>query len=483
MDLQELLQRAGAARALGQWAAAREAYESVLAHAPDLPNTWFNLGIVRRHMGDPDAALEAYAHAIRLGVAGAEEAHLNRAVIFTDDLLDAQSARLELVAALRVRPDFIPALLNLANLAEDFGRRDEAIALYERVLKIDPSAHEALARLANCVEVDSVEAPIIDRLRAALSDKDASSEERASLGFALGRALDAAAAYDAAFVAYQRANSDSRASGAPVTYDRKAHEDLITRIIQTFPAPATSVEGVDNPPIFICGMFRSGSTLIERVLARHPKVTAAGEIGYFSSRVLPALQPFPEAVSASDSEHLQGLAQGYLQALQHALPNADRITDKRPDNFLYVGLIKTMFPSARIVHTTRNALDNCLAVYFLHLDRRMTYAFDLDDIGHYLAQERRLMAHWRDMYPDSIFDFDYDVFVQAPAASLEPLLAFCGLDWDEACLTPAESGGAVKTPSAWQVREAIYKRSSGRWKNYEGKMQSLLQRFPLQDAG
>jgi tetratricopeptide (TPR) repeat protein len=480
MDLQEQLRRASAARAQGEWAAARRVYEGVLAQAPNLPNTWFNLGIVCRHMGDPRAALAAYAQALRLGVEGAEEAHLNRAVIFADDLLDAQSARLELESALRVRPTFLPALLNLANLAEDFGRREEAVALYERALKIDPRAYEALARLANCLVVNSIEAPIIGRLRNALLDKDSAPEERASLGFALGRALDAAAAYDDAFDAYQRANFESRAGA--VDYDRAAHDNFVTRIIQAFPAPAPKVEDVGEPPIFICGMFRSGSTLIERVLARHPKVTAAGEIGYFSSRVLPSVQPFPEAAAARSARGLKELARGYLDALRHALPNAAHITDKRPDNFLYVGLIKAMFPSARIVHTTRNALDNCLAVYFLHLDRGMTYAFDLDDIGHYLAQERRLMSHWRKLYPESIFDFDYDAFVQAPAASLEPLLTFCGLDWDEACLTPGASGGPVKTPSAWQVREAIYKRSSGRWKNYEGKMQSLLQRFPLQDA-
>ncbi len=483
MDLQELLRRAGAARVMGQWAAAREAYERALIQAPDLPNTWFNLAIVRRRMGDPGAALEAYAQAIRLGVAGTEEAHLNRAAIFADDLLDAESARLELEAALRMRPNFIPALMNLANLAEDFGRRDEAVALYERVLSLDPSAHEAVARLAHCLEVASAAAPIITRLRSALAGKHASSHERASLGFALGRALDATADYEAAFDAYQRANLDSRAGGEAVSYDRKAHEDYITRIIKAFPAPAPNHEGIDNPPIFICGMFRSGSTLIERVLARHPKVTAAGEIGYFSSRILPALQPFPEAVGAQESWRLRELARSYLQALQHALPNASLITDKRPDNFLYVGLIKTMFPSARIVHTTRNALDNCLAVYFLHLDHRMTYAFDLDDIGHYLAQERRLMAHWRDLYPESIFDFDYDAFVQAPSASLEPVLAFCGLDWDERCLAPGEAGGPVKTPSAWQVREGIYTRSSGRWKNYERNMSSLIRLFTQEGAG
>ena len=112
-------------------------------------------------------------------------------------------------------------------------------------------------------------------------------------------------------------------------------------------------------------------------------------------------------------------------------PDAAVVTDKRPDNFLYVGLIKSLFPDARIVHTTRDPLDNCLSVHFLHLDHAMGYALDLMDTAHYYRQYRRLMAHWKSLYGDDILDFDYDTFVRDPGPAVERLLAFCGLDWEE----------------------------------------------------
>jgi Sulfotransferase family len=148
-------------------------------------------------------------------------------------------------------------------------------------------------------------------------------------------------------------------------------------------------------------------------------------------------------------------------------------TDKRPDNFLYIGLIKSLFPAARIIHTTRDPLDNCLSVYFLHLDHGMGYALDLGDIAHYYAQYRRLMAHWKALYPDDILDFDYDRFVGEPRPSVQGLLSFCGLDWHEDCMHFQRARNAVKTASVWQVREPLYQRSSGRWRHYERHLAEL----------
>ena len=155
-------------------------------------------------------------------------------------------------------------------------------------------------------------------------------------------------------------------------------------------------------------------------------------------------------------------------------PEAEIVTDKRPDNFLHIGLIKTLFPEARIVHTVRQPLDNILSVYFLHLDPAMGYALDLDDAAHWYGQYRRLMAHWKSLYPNDIHDLDYDGFVADPKPSLAALLDFLGLEWEEACLEFHEAGNAVRTASAWQVREPLYRRSSGRWRNYERHLQGVI---------
>jgi hypothetical protein len=178
-------------------------------------------------------------------------------------------------------------------------------------------------------------------------------------------------------------------------------------------------------------------------------------------------------VRALDPANAARLAQQYQAALKLRFPHAERVTDKRPDNFLYVGLIKRLFPQARIIHTTRDPLDVCLSIFFLHLDQRMAYALDLKDIAHYLRQYRRLMAHWRRLYGEDMLDFNYDILVRDPRPAVERLLAFCGLPWSEACLDFAGRAASVKTASVWQVREALYQRASGRARHYARELAEL----------
>ena len=162
--------------------------------------------------------------------------------------------------------------------------------------------------------------------------------------------------------------------------------------------------------------------------------------------------------------------QAYLDGLP-ALPSETRlVTDKRPDNFLHIGLIKTLFPNARIIHTRRNPLDNLLSLYFLHLDPGMAYALDLDDAAHWYRENLRLMAHWKALYPDDIFDVDYDALVREPRPVIERLLDFCGLGWEDNVLNFHRGRSAVKTASVWQVRQPLHARSSGRWRNYERQL-------------
>jgi hypothetical protein len=231
---------------------------------------------------------------------------------------------------------------------------------------------------------------------------------------------------------------------------------------------------VGEAPVFICGMFRSGSTLAEQILARHEAVVPGGELGLVP--VLAAgLNPYPEAAGAATPSTFAGLRSAYLAGLRRVHPGGGLVTDKRPDNFLHIGLIKSLFPEARIVHTRRNPPDNLLSLYFLHLDPAMAYAQDLGDAAHWFGQYRRLMAHWRRLYPDDIHDVDYDALVADPRPNIEALLDFCGLGWRDACLTFHEAGNAVRTASAAQVREPLYRRSSGRWRHYERHLGPMIE--------
>jgi len=452
-------------RAEGRSAEAAEAYRRLLAIRPNLPDSWYNLARMERACGRFEAALAAYDEALRRGVSGPEEARLNRAVILTDDLGRHDLAEAELEAALALQPDWPPALLNLGNLHEDMGRREAARAAYERVLAAAPGDAVALARLAGLTKPADAADPVIRRLRAALEEPGRGADERAELGFALGRALDAAGAYDDAFETYGAANAASRAVEPGARYDRAEREAFVDRLIAAFPEP-TPAPAVDDPgPVFVCGLFRSGSTLLEQMLAGHTAVTGGGELG-----LVPALttriRSYPEALGGARAAEIARQARElYLRGLRAARPGAALVIDKRPDNFLHIGLIKAMFPKARIVHTARQPLDVILSNWFLHLDRSMPQALDLEDMAHWTRQHDRLMAHWMALYPD-IVEVDYDRLVVEPRPVVEGLLERLGLAWEDGVMDFHTAATGVRTASVWQVREPLYRRSSGRWRNY-----------------
>jgi tetratricopeptide (TPR) repeat protein len=454
------------------------AYQRALLDWPEHANSWFNLGLLFRQAHRPEEALACYQRALNLGIASPEEVHLNRGVIYADYLRQDAEAERELRAALSLQPDFVPALLNLANIQEDRGRRDVALELYRRVLELDPHCTLALARFANMQAPADCDARLIGQLRAALERASLSDPGRALLGFALGRALDGSGAYGEAFSAYAAANAAVRAAAmrAGERYDRRAQEQFVDRLIRissAAPAQAPPLPGPGPTPIFVCGMFRSGSTLAEQLLAQHPGVVAGGELAVLPSLIAEQLAPFPESLASKTRAELEPLARRYREAVAALFPGASYVTDKRPDNFLYIGLIKSLFPDAKIVHTTRDPLDNCLAIYFLHLDLGLSYATDLMDIGHYYREYRRLMAHWRKLYGADIIELNYDHFVHEPSTVAQPVFEALGWRWDPKYLEHPRSDSSVKTASVWQVRKPLYQSSSGRSRHYEQPLAPL----------
>lgn len=466
--IEALAAEASALRQAGRVEEAIAAYEELLALKPNLAESWYNLGWLQRQARRFEDALASYGEALARGVSAPEEVHLNRAVILSDHLARFDDAEAELDKALALNPDYSPALVNLGNLAEDKGNREAAAAAYERALASDPENMLALARLAGVVDATS-NPQIIARLRDALGKTELGPGDRADLGFALGRLLDADGAYDEAFETYAAANRASRASLGPSFrgYDAQSHKRFVDRLIQVFDRPSDAHAPTPDgaPPIFICGMFRSGSTLTETMLAGHSRVSAGGELDFIPSLLRSVLSPYPEA--AADPDAIARARDAYMAGLNSIRPSGKIITDKRPDNFLHIGLIKAMFPDAKIVHTHRAPLDNILSLYFLHLHPSMAYALDLKSAAQWYREYRRLMAHWKAHFADDIFDVDYDALVTNPRPATEALLTFCGLDWEEPCLTPNQAPGIVKTASVWQVREPLHQRSSGRWRNYK----------------
>ena len=362
--------------------------------------------------------------------------------------------------ALDDNPDNVQALENIGTLEMQRGDLPAAQRALEQAAAIDPRsarAHNGLGVIA--MKTGRPEEAFTQWKRAVeLSPNDFDAL------FNLSMELDAAGRHEEAFAAARSANAASRtATGA--AYDRAEHERFAQRLIDSFAQPSSGAGPA--PAIFVCGLFRSGSTLVEQILGAHSRVTAGGELDLVPALVA-RIDGYPEAVPAADARTLEDWRDFYRSGLPPH--DATLLTDKRPDNFLHLGLIKTLFPDAKIVHTRRDPLDNLLSLYFLHLDPGMAYALDLADAAHWHGQHERLMAHWKSLYPNDIFDLDYDELVREPRPVIERLLAFLGLDWEDGLLDFHTGAAPVRTASVWQVRQPLHARSSGRWRNYREQL-------------
>ncbi|MGE5562327.1 MAG: sulfotransferase [Bacillota bacterium] len=463
-----LLKRAALLRRAGRVDEAIAAYQQLLAREPDLPDSWYNLAWLQRQARQFEEALVSYGEALRRAVRGAEEVHLNRAVILSDHLARPAEAEAELQKALALNPDYVPALLNLGNLNEDLGNGAAAEAAYKRALEVAPHDAMALSRLASLSQAPELESA----LRSGLARPGVSSADQAHIGFALAGLLDGQGRYDEAFEAARRANAASRAATG-ARYDRAAVEAAVAALIDSFDAAAAAESPATVAPVFILGMFRSGSTLIEQILSGHRRVVAAGELDLIPELVK-TIPGYPRSAASAGEAALRSWRDFYSKGVQRLAGGDALVTDKRPDNFLHIGLIKRLFPGAKIVHTRRDRLDNLVSLYFLHLDADMAYALDLADAADWHGQYERLMAHWKSLYPDDIFDLGYEELVTSPEPLLRRLLGFLGLDWEEGLLDFSRSARPVKTASVWQVRKPLHRASIGRARNYAAQLRTAL---------
>ena len=466
---------------LGQLGKVKEAaacYEAYLKKNKNDANAWFNYAWRLRHASDYEASLKAYDIALSLNIGGAEEAYLNKAVIYSDHLRRETDAIDCLILALKINPNYTSALFNLANLKEEIGDKQGALQHFQRILTIDPNHFEALARLADVMIFEKVDDPVILKMKLAVKLSNIENSTRCNLLFALGKALNDCGSWNDAFHYYVEGNKiNQQLLGS---YDAKGHAKLIDSIISTFSTEwFHKVEPVsDFAPIFICGMFRSGSTLVEQILSGHTEVIAGGERDFFPRAVSSAFSPFPEEVREVSTSKFKYFADKYEKDLEKTFGNKKHITDKRPDNFIYLGLIKAIFPKARIIFTERDPKDNCLSAFFQRLGSHMLYGNNLKDLAHYYQQHTRLMNHWKSLFGKDIYTVNYDKIVTNPENTIRGLLDFLDLEWEPQCLKFYERKNYVKTASVWQVRQPLHQKSSGRWKHYKSHIAPLLEVFP-----
>lgn len=448
------------------------AYRKFLSAVPDRPNTVFNFAHLLKCAGYLEEALDWYAKALDLNISGKEEVYSNMGVICSE-LRREDQAKNFFRSALKIKGDYLPALLNLAGLQEEAGDKNSAVALYHKALDIDKDSSLALSRLASLKKAEGPRDPLIGQISAQISRRGLSVLEREELGFALGKLLDDCGRYEEAFSSYQSAN-ELGARRFPA-YEPERHSRSIDAIIDAYSKSwfAKKHSDLAEKPVFICGMFRSGSTLLEQMLGGHSDITAGGELPFFPELVRRFCGGVPEMIAQQDNAYFERVGRDYLDFLAVTFPRAGLVTDKRPDNFLNVGFIKSVFPRARIIWTRRALLDNCLSIYFQQLGGDMSYSVDLNSIAHYYTEQMRLMKHWQAIFPESICEVGYEPLVKSPRDELLGVLDFLGLPWEDACLEFSGRSNYVKTASIWQVREGIHSRSARRHLNYAGQLAGL----------
>lgn len=484
--------RARAALAAGNRAGAIAAWRDVTAIAPGLGDVWYEIGYYLRQERQPLAALEAYQAALDHGARDPQEIHLNRAVILADDLLRPDQAEAELRKALEIAPDYAPARLNLGNLMEDRGRADAAASEYNALLS-DPNAPahlaaQALSRHLRVIPPAETSDPRFSRLALLAADPALPNETRAQCDFERGQALEALGDASGAIAAYHRANATARAGTSP--YDPARAVTAANAIVDTFAElhktrPAEPGAGAASP-IFICGLHRSGSTLLEQILGQHPALAPGGEIDWFPQLASSAIRPFPQGALQLDRAQAARWRDAYLSHLATLSPEAvtegRRITDKRPENFLLIGLILFVFPGARILHTQRDPRDVAVSLYAQHLDPRLApHACEPASIAAHLALHDDMMTRWRALFPDAILDVSYERLVAGPEAEIARVLVFLGLPPAEGLLDFHRSSHAVKTASAWQVRRPLNSASIGRWRRFEPHLADMF--AAIEEAG
>ena len=384
--------------------------------------------------------------------------------------------------ALAADPGYAEAHNGLGALHMENGDFLEAEGAFRAALRCDALFSPALGNLVRVRRIAVEDLPLVEHMEAVLARARLSVMREVDLHFALARAREDLEHYDRAFVHYREGNWRRRSA---LSYERRSAGERCAALMSTFGSAYFSrVAGQgenDARPVFIVGMPRSGTSLVEQILASHPDCFGAGELPNLG-RVVRSLPPPADAGSphVASVVNLRGtsvraLGRDYIDELPPESRAALRVTDKMPQNYLYLGFIAAVLPRARVIHCRRFPMDVCFSIYaqnFTHRDA-YPYAYDLLDIAsEYLAYDE-LMAYWSRTLPLSMHEVSYEHLVGNQEAATRELLAFCGLAFDARCLRFHETKRPVRTASQWQVRQPIYSASVGRWRHFESHIESL----------
>lgn len=459
----------------GMFPQALERYVYAAQLSPDIAIFSFNAGLVCWRLGNVD---EAQQHIERAIVLDPRVGRFHRIL----SQLHYDSGRIEAALhharhALELAPNDPEITVALASMLEANGQPQEALQVIQPLINRGPHTNSltmVLARLAPHLGMEQQAITLIQRVLESQAGQQ--SREIAALHLMLASLLDSQKQYDQAFMHARQGNSMRG-----LTYDRRKHERFIDELIGVMTRQRLSslphARNEDDRSVLIVGMPRSGTTLIEQIVASHPSVHGAGELlGLFRIWQSNFSQPghLSETLAALSDQRVNELAQQYLEPLKALNPTALRIIDKMPSNFLYLGLVSLLLPKARIIHCRRDPVDTCLSCFMTDFVSANEFACDLGWLGHYYRQYERLMAHWKLVLDLPMLELQYEEVVADLPAQSHRLIEFLGLPWDDRCVQFHKTDRFVATASSSQVRKPLYRSSLKRWEHYRQHLSPLL---------
>ena len=457
-----------------RWPESIPLYERALVLQPDNAKAYRQLGTAQQKMGRTKKAIDCFERALSLrpNYVGAR---IDLALVLRQSGR-AKEGLVQLEQAINLGPDHVDAHINLALTLRQLGQTQAAIERLEQFLDTVPGCGEAYYHISLMKPGQE----LILAVEKLISDPKLPNIDAIYCHFALGNLFNGSKAFDQAFSHFLKANTRQRETYA---YDPKENGQVFDRTAKVYSKRffqrKDKIGSASQLPVFIVGMPRSGTTLVEQILSSHALVHGAGELDALPGVNLAIAQeledanPRPELTTISNNKIVEKYSAQYLRELTLHCSTATRIIDKQPANFSRIGLIKTLFPDARIIHCHRNPLDNCISLFF-HCFMALTCSFELTELGQYYLQYQRLMSHWQNLFPGEIFDLQYEELVTDQERVSRQLIDYLDLEWDDNCMDFHANERPVMSPSNMQVRQPMYKTSINRWRHYEKHLQPLI---------